>query len=414
MSIQKKAKVPPVAAIQSVPRTVVALGFVSLFMDISSEIIYSLLPVFLVTVLGAGALSIGFIEGVAEATSQVAKLFSGAISDWVGRRKLLVLLGYGIAALTKPLFPLAPGIGTVLVARFVDRIGKGIRGAPRDALIGDVTPVELRGTAFGLRQSMDTVGAFVGPLLAMLFMAASGDNFRLVFWIAVVPAIVSVLLILYGVQEPAVPRAAEQSEQRPFPIQRSELGRLDGAYWCLVRVATVLTLGRFSEAFLLLAAEHVGLAVALIPGVLVTMNVVYAASAYPFGRLSDSVSRRMLLAFGAMVLIAADLVLATAGTAWQVLAGVILWGLHMGATQGLLSALVVDAAPADLRGTALGMYNLITGIALLVASVLAGSLWTAFGPAATFLAGGAFVGIALLGMLSWQPSVNGANEPNPR
>jgi MFS family permease len=309
------------------------------------------------------------------------------------------------------LFPLASGIGMVVVARFIDRIGKGIRGAPRDALIGDVTPVELRGTAFGLRQAMDTVGAFVGPLIAMVLMAASGDNFRLVFWVATVPAIVSVLLILYGVQEPDAP---PKSERQPFPIQRSELRRLDFAYWLLVGIATVLTLGRFSEAFLLLAANHVGLAVALIPGVLVTMNVVYATSAYPFGRLSDTMSRRTLLVLGAIFLIVADMVLATAGTPWQVFAGVSLWGLHMGATQGLLSTLVVDAAPADLRGTALGMYNLITGIALLAASILAGWLWTAFGPAATFLAGGAFAGIAVLGMLSWQPSANGVGGPNCR
>jgi MFS family permease len=409
VSVQEKAKGPPFATIQRVPRTVVALGFVSLFMDISSEIIHSLLPAFLVMILGAGALSVGFIEGIAEATSQVAKLFSGAVSDWIGRRKLLVLLGYGIAALTKPLFPLASSIGTVLVARFVDRIGKGIRGAPRDALIGDVTPVELRGTAFGLRQSMDTVGAFAGPLLAMLFMTASGDNFRLVFWIAVVPAIISVLLILYGVQEPDAP---PRKERRPFPIRRSELRRLDLAYWVLVGIATILTLGRFSEAFLLLAAQNVGLAVALIPGVLVAMNIVYAASAYPFGRLSDTMSRRMLLALGAVFLIAADIVLAMAGTPLLVFVGVILWGLHMGATQGLLSTLVVDAAPADLRGTALGMYNLMTGIALLLASVLAGWLWTVFGPAATFLAGAAFVGIAVVCVVSWHPS-QGSDTSNP-
>jgi MFS family permease len=389
---------PGISAIGAVPRSVVALGFVSLFMDISSEIIHSLLPVFLVAVLGASALSVGFIEGIAEAASQVTKLFAGAISDWIGKRKPLVLAGYGLSALTKPLFPLASGVGIVVAARFIDRIGKGIRGAPRDALIGDVTPVELRGTAFGLRQAMDTVGAFIGPLLAMLLMAASNDNFRLVFWVAVLPAIIAVLLIL-GVQEPDVPRAAER---RPFPIQRAELGRLDGAYWWLVGVVSILTFGRFSEAFLLLAAEHVGLAVALIPGVLVVMNVVYAASAYPFGRLSDFISRRLLLALGVGFLIAADVILATAGTPWQVAAGVVLWGLHMGATQGLFSTLVVDAAPADLRGTALGMFNLITGAALLVASVLAGWLWTAFGPAATFIAGGTFAGIALIGMLSWQ------------
>ena len=400
MSVEDEVQVPlGVSAIRMVPRSVVALGLVSLFMDISSEIIHSLLPVFLVAVLGASALSVGFIEGIAEAGSQVTKLFAGAISDWIGKRKPLVLIGYGLSALTKPLFPLASGVGVVVAARFIDRIGKGIRGAPRDALIGDVTPIELRGTAFGLRQAMDTVGAFIGPLLAMLLMAASNDNFRLVFWVAVLPAIIAVLLILYGVQEPDGPRTAER---RPFPIQRAELGRLDGAYWWVVGIATTLTFGRFSEAFLLLAAEHVGLAIALIPGVLVVMNLVYAVSAYPFGRLSDVISRRLLLALGVGFLIVGDIILANAGTPWQVAAGVILWGLHMGATQGLLSTLIVDAAPADLRGTALGMYNLITGAALLVASVLAGSLWTAFGPAATFIAGGAFAGIALIGMLSWQ------------
>jgi MFS family permease len=404
MSVKDEVQVPVgVSAIRAVPRSVVALGFVSLFMDISSEIIHSLLPVFLVAVLGASALSVGLIEGIAEAASQVSKLFAGAISDWVGKRKPLVLIGYGLSALTKPLFPLASGVGVVVAARFIDRIGKGIRGAPRDALIGDVTPVELRGTAFGLRQAMDTVGAFIGPLLAMLLMAASNDNFRLVFWVAVLPAIISVLLILYGVKEPDVPRAAER---RPFPIQRAELARLDGAYWWLVGIATTLTFGRFSEAFLLLTAEHVGVAIALIPGVFVVMNLVYAASAYPFGRLSDVISRRLLLALGVGFLIAADIILATAGTPWQVAAGVALWGLHMGATQGLLSTLVVDAAPADLRGTALGMFNLITGAALLVASVLAGSLWTVFGPTATFVAGGTFAGIALIGMLSWQNHSN--------
>src|SRR6516165_6192737 len=344
-----------VAAILAVPRSIVALGFVSLFMDISSEIIHSLLPVFLVAVLGASALSVGFIEGIAEATSQVTKLFAGAISDWIGKRKPLILAGYGLAALTKPLFPIASGVGVVMVARFLDRIGKGIRGAPRDALIGDVTHVELRGTAFGLRQAMDTVGAFIGPLLAILLMAVSSDNFRLVFWVAVLPAVIAVLLILYAVQEPNVPHVAER---RPFPMQRAELARLDGAYWWLIGIATSLTFGRFSEAFLLLAAKQVGLAITLIPGVLVVMNVVYAASAYPFGRLADLVSRRMLLVLGVIFLVAADIVLAMAGTVWQGAAGVVLWGLHMGATQGLLSTLVVDAAPADLRGTALVAYEL--------------------------------------------------------
>lgn len=377
------------------PKGVVALGLVSLFMDLSSEMIHSLLPVFLVTVLGASALSVGIIEGIAEATAAIAKVFSGVLSDWIGRRKPLVLLGYGIAALTKPLFPLATGIGAVLTARFLDRIGKGIRGAPRDALIADITPQPQRGAAYGLRQAMDTVGAFAGPLVAMALMAASHDNFRLVFWVAVVPAFICVLLIVFGVEEPEATRPAGQTR---LPINRTDLRRLPARFWWVVAFAAVLTLARFSEAFLLLRAENVGLAVTWVPLILIVMNVVYAASAYPFGKLSDNGSRRKLLAWGIGFLIVADLVLAIASNIWAVGVGAIVWGLHMGATQGLLSALVADAAPADLRGTAFGVFNLASGVALLAASVIAGGLWTALGPAATFYAGAAFCAIALLGL----------------
>ncbi|MGE5270494.1 MAG: MFS transporter [Thiohalocapsa sp.] len=402
MSIRNEIEAAPSAGgLRAMPRTVVALGFVSLFMDMSSETIHSLLPVFLATAIGASALSIGIIEGVAEAATPVTKLFSGAISDWLGKRKPLILLGYGLAALSKPLFPLASGVGTVLVARFIDRIGKGIRGAPRDALVGDWTPKALRATAFGLRQSMDTVGAFLGPLFAMLLMAVSGNDFRFVFWIAVIPAAFTVAIILFGVRE-AEPVGAQ--EHRRFPIRRSELGRLDSAFWRLVGIATVLTLGRFSEAFLLLLAQHVGLAVALVPATLVLMNIVYAASAYPFGRLADRLDRGTLLALGIILLIAADFVLATATSVWQTALGVSLWGLHMGATQGLLTTLVVDAAPARLRGTAVGVYNLITGLGLVAASVIAGGLWSEFGPGATFFASAAFAGLGLLGMLHWRPA----------
>ena len=396
------------SGMRAVPRTVVALGLVSLAMDTSSEIIHSLLPVFLVAVLGAGALSVGLIEGIAESTNAIAKVFSGAISDWLGKRKLLVLLGYGLGAAAKPLFPLASGVGVVLAARFIDRVGKGIRGAPRDALIADVTPPAFRGTAFGLRQSMDTVGAFLGPSLAMLLMAASGDNFRLVFWIAVIPAAIAVLLVVYGVEEPSMPTAGAR---RRFPIRRAELARLAGDFWWLVGVATVLTLARFSEAFLLLSGQHAGMEITFVPMILVAMNLVYAASAYPFGRLADAVSRRGLLLFGIAALVAADLVLAISGSVWLVVAGAAIWGLHMGATQGLLSALVADAAPADLRGTAFGLYSLVTGVALLAASVLAGALWTVAGPAATFTAGATFAGVAAIGLLLRQSRPTGYRRP---
>ncbi|QCG99433.1 MFS transporter (plasmid) [Azospirillum sp. TSA2s] len=364
-------------------------------MDVSSEMIHSLLPVFLVSVLGASALSVGFIEGIAEATAAITKIFSGVVSDWMGRRKPLLLLGYGMAALTKPVFPLADTLASVLLARFLDRIGKGVRGAPRDALVAEVTPPDLRGAAFGLRQSMDTVGAFAGPAIAMLLMVLSGDDFRLVFWIAVLPAFVAVAVILFGVREPDT---QPSTEPRRFPIQRSQLRRLDATFWSVVALASVLTLARFSEAFLLLRAQSVGMENAYAPLVLIVMNVVYAVSAYPLGRLADRMNRRRLLALGVGFLVLADLVLAAAGSAWVVLAGAALWGLHMGSTQGLLAVFVADATPADLRGTGFGLYNLMTGLALLIASTVAGVLWTVVGPDATFLVGAAVSLIALVGL----------------
>lgn len=382
------------------PKSIVALGLVSLFMDVSSEMIHSLLPVFLVTVLGASALSVGLIEGIAEATASIAKVFSGVISDWMGRRKPLVLLGYGLAALTKPLFPLAQGVGAVFTARFIDRIGKGIRGAPRDALIADITPPEIRGAAYGLRQALDTVGGFAGPLLAMALMAATQDNFRLVFWVAVAPAVICVLLIIFGVEEPEANRStACAPAQLRSPLHRENLRRFDHRFWWLVAFAAVLTCARFSEAFLLLRAENVGLAVTWVPVMLIVMNVMYALSAYPFGKFSDNGGRRRLLIWGIALLIVSDLVLALAGNIWLVGLGAALWGLHMGATQGLLSVLVADAAPADLRGTAFGVFNLVSGLALLAASVLAGSLWAVFGPAMTFYVGAGIAGISLFGLL---------------
>ena len=368
-------------------------------MDTSSEMIHGLLPVFLVSVLGASALSVGVIEGVAEATASVTKVFSGTVSDWIGKRKPLVLAGYGMAALTKPLFPLANSVGTVLVARFVDRIGKGVRGAPRDALIADITPTQSLGAAFGLRQSMDTVGAFIGPALAVVLMAASGDNFRLVFWIAVVPAFAAVAVIIVWVREPE----RTVTHVRRSPISRAQLRRLDRRYWQVVAFAAVLTLARFSEAFLLLRAQGVGLADRYVPFVLIAMNVAYAASAYPLGRVSDRLGRRGLLGVGIALLVAADLVLAAATGVWVVIIGAFLWGVHMGATQGILSAIIADRAPAELRGTAFGFFNLLTGVALLAASLLAGSLWTVVGPSATFVAGAGFAAIALAGLLSAFP-----------
>jgi MFS family permease len=374
----------------ALPAGVWALGFVSLFMDVSSEMIHALLPVFLVS-LGASVAAVGLLEGTAEAIAQVTKVFSGTLSDRLGKRKLLTVVGYGLAALTKPLFALAPSPGWVFAARGLDRVGKGLRGAPRDALIADLTPEETRGAAFGLRQALDTVGAFAGPLLAIALMAATADSFRTVFWIAVIPAAVSVAVLVLFVREPPREQTHRAAER---PRLAALVGTLGARFWWLVLVAALFTLARFSEAFLILKAADVGLGVAYVPAVLVVMNVAYALSAYPAGWLSDRVNRWGVFAVGAALLIAADLVLALGASVAVIGAGVALWGLHMGFTQGLLAALVADTASAAQRGTAFGVFNLVTGLALLVASVLAGVLWDRGGPALTFLTGAALTAAA--------------------
>jgi MFS family permease len=375
----------------AVPRTVWALGLVSLFMDVSSEIIHGLLPLFLTVSLGASVAAVGLIDGIAEATAQIAKVFSGYVSDRMGRRKPLILLGYGLAALSKPLFPLAGSVATVLGARFADRIGKGLRGAPRDALVADVTAPEVRGRAFGLRQSLDTVGAFVGPLAAIALMALLSNDIRAVFWLAAIPALVSVLLVLLAVED----RRVGEGEAR-VPIRIAELKALPGPFWAVVALGVVFTLARFSEAFLILKASSEGLPMALAPAVLVVMNLVYSAGAYPAGILSDRVRPRLLLGCGLVLLVAADLLLALSHGLVGAFAGVALWGAHMAMTQGLMARLVADRAPERLRGSAFGLFNLASGAALLVASVAAGLIWDRFGPASTFLTGAGFAGAALL------------------
>ena len=381
------------------PTAIWALGFVSLLMDISSEMIHSLLPVFLVTTLGASALVVGLIEGVAEATASIVKVFSGVLSDYWRKRKSLAVIGYALGALSKPLFAIASTAGMVFSARFIDRIGKGIRGAPRDALVADIAPSEMRGAAFGLRQSLDTVGAFVGPLLAIGLMLLWANDFRAVFWVAVIPAVLAVALLVFGIREPE-----REATARPInPIQRESLRKLSHAYWWVVAIGAVFTLARFSEAFLVLRAAQGGLPLALVPLVLIAMNVVYSLSAYPFGRLSDRISHTRLLALGLAVLIGADVVLAYSNEWTWVWLGVSLWGLHMGITQGLLATMVADAAPVDLRGTAFGFFNLVNGVALLIASALAGLLWDQLGAPQTFIAGVLFGAIALLAILVRPP-----------
>ena len=385
---------PVKQAAPRIPAGIWVLGFVSMLADISSEMIHSLLPVFMVSVLGASALTVGFVEGVAEATALIVKVFSGTLSDYLGRRKMLAVIGYGLGAFSKPLFAMAGNAGMVLTARFLDRIGKGIRGAPRDALVADLAPPAVRGAAFGLRQSLDTVGAFIGPLLAIGLMLLWSNDFRAVFWVAVIPGFLAAALLLFGVQE--AERAT--SGKRVNPIHWRSIKRLSKAYWWVVGLGAVFTLARFSEAFLVLRAHQGGLPVAWIPLVLVAMNIVYALSAYPFGKLSDSMSHTKLLALGLAVLIAADLALAYSDSLGTVFLGILLWGLHMGMTQGLLATMVADTAPADLRGTAFGVFNLLAGLTMLVASVLAGLLWDQLGASFTFYAGAIFCALALGGI----------------
>ena len=380
-----------------IPAGIWVLGFVSLLMDISSEMIHSLLPLFMATTLGASALTIGLIEGAAEATALIVKVFSGVLSDYLGKRKGLALVGYGLGALSKPLFALAGSTGVVLTARLLDRAGKGIRGAPRDALVADLAPPHLRGAAFGLRQSLDSVGAFLGPLIGVGLMLLWANDFRAVFWVAVIPGVLAVALLLVGIREPERPSQV----QRRNPIRRDNLVRLSPAYWSVVGIGAVFTLARFSEAFLVLRALQTGIPTALVPLVMVAMGGVYALTAYPFGKLSDRVSHRWMLAAGLTVLALADLVIA-GGQGWiALLAGVALWGVHMGMTQGLLAAMVADTAPADLRGTAFGFFNLVSGVALLASSAIAGLLWDRLGASWTFYAGAGFSLLALLG-LCWR------------
>ena len=387
---------PPSTPSPRIPRSVWLLGLVSLLMDTSSELIHSLLPVFMVASLGASALAVGAVEGIAESTALIVKIFSGAISDHLGKRKALAVAGYGLAALSKPLFALAVSVNWVLAARFMDRIGKGIRGAPRDALVADLAPPEIRGAAYGLRQALDTVGAFLGPLLAIGLMLVWAGDFRAVFWFALIPAVLSVALLVGGVKEPS-----RHGDARPA-LQWRSLAAIGSACWSVVAIGAVFTLARFSEAFLILRAHELGLPDTYAPVVLVTMNAAYALTAYPAGKLADRMQHDKLLAIGLGVLIAADLVLARSGGLAAVALGVALWGLHMGLTQGLLATMVADASPAHLRGTAFGLFNLASGIAMLIASLLAGFIWDAYGSAATFYSGSALCALTLALLVSFR------------
>ncbi len=382
--------------LSQMPISIWILGFVSMLMDISSELIHSLLPLFLTTTLGASSFIIGIIEGFGESTAMIIKIFSGVLSDYMRRRKTLVVIGYALSALSKPLFALATTSGVVFMARVVDRAGKGIRGAPRDALVADIAPVWLRGSAFGLRQSLDTVGAVLGPLLAIGLMLFFANHFRWIFWVAVIPAVLSVVFLIFGIHEPHV---HDQNEKRVNPLNRKNISRLNKAYWWLVIIGAIFTLARFSEAFLVLRALNVGVPMAKAPFVMVLMNITYAISAYPFGKLADHMSHSKLLMIGILVLVVADMLLAVNHHWMTLILGVSLWGIHMGMTQGLFSVMVADVSPIDLRGTAYGLFNLASGFMMLVASMLAGYLWEHNSPSVTFYMGAVFCLIAMIGLV---------------
>ena len=384
------------------PAAIWALGFTSLFMDVSSEMIHALLPLYITGTLGAGVFAVGLIEGIAEATALIVKLFSGVISDITGKRKTLALIGYGLAALTKPLFPLASSLSLIVTARFIDRIGKGIRGAPRDALVADLAPPERRGEAFGLRQSLDSFGAFLGPLIAIVLMLISQNDFNFVFWIACVPAFISVAILFVFVPE----RNAETKTDKKFPLAWSSLHLMPSAFWIVLGISAVLSFARISEAFLILRASDLGLPVAFAPFVLIAMNVIFAALAWPLGHLADRFSRRLLLALGVATLAAASLCFAAASSLYAVALGIALWGIHLALTQGLLATLIADAAPASLRGTAFGLFNLASGVAMLIGNMLTGWIWDIKGADSAFLLS-ALAASALLLALPWAKTARG-------
>ena len=375
-------------------------------MAMSSAMIHGLLPAFLVTVLGVSVLSIGAIEGIAEATTSFVKIFSGGLSDELGRRKLLVVLGYSLSAITKLLFPLAETASTILAARTIDRVGKGVRDAPRDALLADVTPSEIRGSGYGLRTALYTVGAVAGPLTAIGLMTQTGDNYRLVFWLAVIPGFLSIAVLVIGVEEVSDWPAGLE---RRILMRRSDLQLLTAVFWWALSIAAILALARCSQAFLLLKAGSVGIDPAFVPIILVLMNVVYSLSAYPCGVLADQINRRLQLCIGVAVLIGADIALIFAQAIWLTAIGAALWGLQLGLIQGLLSAVVADASPRQLRGTAFAIYDIGVGIAMLIAGIGAGALWVAGGAAATFSAAALLATVAALALFLWPaPKLVGA------
>lgn len=360
---------------------VAALGYVSMLTAMSSAMIYSLLPVFMVRVLNISIVSVGMIEGTAEAGTSLIKIVSGVASDWLRRRKPLVVFGYTLSAVIKTIFPLAGTASAVLVARVIDRLGKGIRDAPRDAFLADLTVSEIRGEGFGLRLALAIFGFVVGPLIAIGVMKLSDDNFRLVFWIALIPAYLSIVVLVIAVKE--LPFNPDEINRR-LPTRLGDITTLPTTFWWVIAIASLLALARFSQAFLVLKAYNVGIDAAFVPIVLVVMHLVFSVAAYPFGVLADHLNRRLQLGIGTVILVGADMVLANADNVWLTALGAALWGLQLGVTQGLLGATIADISPDQMRGTAFGIYDVAVGVWTFVASAGAGILWIIGGPFMAF------------------------------
>lgn len=371
-------------------RNVFAAGLVSFFMDVSSEMVYPLIPLFLANVLGVNKSVIGLIEGIAESTASLLKVFSGWLSDRIGRRKGLMGMGYGISVLSRPLIALAVGWPQILASRFIDRLGKGIRTAPRDAIIAESSLPEVMGRAFGFHRAMDTLGAVVGPALAFFLLGLFAGDFRKVFWLSMIPGIIAVLLIVFLIQEKK--RALPESRKRP----RLTLAHFDWRFKFFVVITTLFAIGNSSDVFLILRSQQLGIPTAVIPVLYLTFNLIYSLSAFPAGMAADRFGKKRIMMIGFILFAFIYYGFAVAGsatTAW-VLFG--LYGIFMGLTEGVQKAFLTTIIPSDFKATAFGIYNTAIGLALFPASLIGGWLWDRVSPSATFYYGSAMAAVFTL------------------
>jgi MFS family permease len=380
-------------------RNVWVAGWVSFFMDVSSEMVYPLVPLFLSSTLGVSKSVVGLIEGIAEATASLLKLFSGVIADRFGKNKLLMGFGYGISTASRPILALASGWGMVFLARFTDRAGKGIRTAPRDAIIAASTPPGQLGLAFGFHRALDTAGAVVGPAVALAILAVWAADFRLVFWLSVVPGVLAVALIVWFIE----------ADGRVRPAQAAlawSLRGFDDRFWEFLLVIGLFSLGNSSNAFLILKAEQVGTSPAWISGIYVGYNALYALMSVPGGLLADRVGMRRMIIVGLGLFAAVYAGIALASTPQQIAALFLCYGIYMGLTEGVQRAYLATLAPKERTATAFGLYHMVVGIAILPASLFAGVLWDTVGPAAPFLFGAGMAALAAVIFLG----LGGANR----